>query len=76
MSKAKLETLQVRLDMLSAAMVALARAVPEEMAVAVHEGLRREVAKRLDGTQLTPHADEAIAVDLGRLINALQERPA
>lgn len=76
MSKAKIQGLQMRLDVLSAALVALARAVPAELAAAVQEGLRQEVTQRLKGAQLTPHADETIAADLGRLMDALKGRSA
>ena len=76
MSKAKIQGLQMRLDVLSVALVALARTVPEELATAVQEGLRREVTQRLERAQLTPHADEAISADLGRLMDALQGRSA
>lgn len=76
MSKAKIQGLQMRLDVLSVALVALARTVPKESATAVQEGLRREVTRRLEGAQLTPHADETISADLGRLMDALQARSA
>jgi hypothetical protein len=71
MSKAKTEALQVRLDVLSVALVALARAVAPDRVAAVREGLWRDVALRLDGVVLSAQADEAIATDLAGLMSAL-----
>ncbi len=71
MSKAKTEALQVRLDVLSAALVALARTVAPDQVAAVRERLSRDVAQRLDGVVLSAQADEAIATDLAGLMSAL-----
>lgn len=71
MSKAKAEALQMRLDVLSVALVALARAVAPDRVAAVREGLWRDVTQRLDGVVLSAKADEAITADLAGLMIAL-----
>ena len=71
MSKAKLNALQARLDLLSVALAALAREVPADRVAAVQEGLWRGVEGRLDGLALSQQADIAVAADLGRLMCAL-----
>lgn len=76
MTKAGMDALQVRLDMLVLALAALARAVPAELAAAVQDGLRREVEQRLEGRALSPQADEAVAADMACLMNALDVRGA
>jgi hypothetical protein len=74
MSKAKLDEMQARLDVMAMALVALARYVPAGQAAALQADLRREVAQRLDGEVLSPDADAAVAADLGSLLNALSDR--
>lgn len=74
MSKAKLDEMQARLDVMALALVALARCVPAGQAAALQAGLRREMAQRLDGEVLSPDADAAVAADLGSLLNALRGR--
>lgn len=76
MTMANVDAMQVRLDVLSLALAALARAVPADLAAGIQESLRREVAKRLDGVALSPQADEVVAADLGRLMSALGARAA
>jgi hypothetical protein len=76
MSKLSMETVQARLDVMALALVTLARAVPEDRVAAVQEGLRRSVARRLDGVTLSPDADAAVAADLSRLMEALGDRPS
>lgn len=49
MSKAKLNAMQARLNVLSLALAALAREVPAERAVAVQDRLRRGLQRRLNG---------------------------
>ena len=71
MSKAKMDAMQARLDVMAVAVTALARAVPAERAAAVQEVLWREVAQRLDGLALSPKADATVAADLSRLVRAL-----
>ena len=74
MSKAKLNAVQARLDVLSlalAALAALAREVPAGRAVAVQDRLRRRLQLRLDGAALSPQVDAAVATDLSRLMGAL-----
>jgi hypothetical protein len=63
MSKAKLNAMQARLDVLSLALAALAREVPAERAMAVQD--------RLDGAALSSQVDAAVATDLSRLMGAL-----
>lgn len=58
MTMARMDAMQVRLDVMSLALAALARAVPADLAAGIQEGLQREVAKRLDGVALSPQADE------------------
>jgi len=74
MSKAKLDALQARLDLLSLALVALARELPAERVAAAQAGLRREVDQRLGGAALSPQADAAVAADLSSLLRALEGR--
>ena len=74
MSNAKMNAIQARLDVLTVALTALARALPAERAAAVQDGLRRAVAQRLDGVALSPDADAAVAADLGSLMSALGDR--
>jgi len=71
MSKAKLNAMQARLDVLCLALAALAREVPAERVAAVEDSLRREVEQRLNGVALSPQADAAVAADLCRLLRAL-----
>ena len=71
MSKAKLNAMQARLDVLSMALAALAREVPAERAVAVQDRLRRGLQLRLDKAALSPQVDAAVATDLSRLMGAL-----
>ncbi len=71
MSKARMDAMQARLDVMAVAMTALARAVPAERATAVREGLRRELAQRMEGVALSPDADAAVAADLSSLMCAL-----
>ena len=74
MSKAKLNALQARMDVLSLALAVLAREVPAERLEAVQDGLLHGVEQRLDGVALSSQADKAIAADLGRLMCALSGR--
>ena len=74
MSKAKLNALQARMDVLSLALAALAREVPAERVAAVQDGLWRGLEERLDGVALSSQADRAVAADLGRLMCALSGR--
>ena len=76
MSKARLDALQVRLDVLSLALAAMARAMPPESAASVQAAMRREVVQRLNGVVLSATADAALARDLGGLISALEAGPA
>ena len=76
MSKAKLNALQARLDLLSVALAALAREVPADRVAEVQEGLWRGVEGWLDGLALSRQADTAVAADLGRLMCALSSRGA
>ncbi len=76
MSKLSMETVQARLDVMSLALVTLARAVPEERVAAVQDGLRRSVTRQMDGVTLSPDADAAVAADLSRLIEALGGWPS
>ena len=74
MSRAKMDALRARLDVMALALATLARAVPAEQAVALKDGLRRDVAQRLDGAALSHEADAAVAADLSRLMSALGSR--
>ena len=74
MSKAKMNAMQARLDVMTVALTALARALPPEQAAAAQDGLRRAVALQLDGLALSPDADAAVAADLGGLMSALGDR--
>lgn len=74
MSKATMDAMQARLDVLSLALVALARAVPTERVAAVQDALRRDLEQRLDGVALSPEADEAMAAEVSNLISALNGR--
>jgi hypothetical protein len=71
-----MDAMQVRLDVLALALATLARAVPADLAGAVQDGLRRDVAQRLSGVSLSAKADEAVAADLGSLLSALADRAA
>lgn len=71
MSKARLDEMQARLDVMALALIALTRLVPADQAAALQADLRREVAQRLEGEGLSPKADAAVAADLGRLMGAL-----
>ena len=75
MSKAKLDAMRARLDVLSLALVALVCEVPAERVAAVRAGLRLGVEKRLGGVALSPQADAAMAADLSSLLCALGGRP-
>jgi hypothetical protein len=74
MSKAKIDAMQARMDVLSLALVALAGEVPAARVAAVQELLLRGVEQRLDGVMLSAQTDAAIAADLGRLMCALRGR--
>ena len=74
MSKAKLNALQARMDVLSLALAVLAREVPAERLAAVQDGLLHGVERRLDGVMLSPQTDAAIAADLARMMCALGGR--
>ena len=76
MSKAKLNAMDARMDVLSLALAALAREVPAERMAAVQDGLLRGVEQKLDGMTLSKQTDAAVAADLGRLICALSGRAA
>jgi hypothetical protein len=76
MSKERIDAMQARLDVMALAMVALAPVVPMEQAASLQDGLRRNVAQRLDGVTLSPQADAAVAADLGSLMSALRVKAA
>ena len=72
MSKAKLNAMQVRLEVLTLAVAALAGEVPAERVAAVQDGLRHGIEQWLDGVDaLSPQADAAMAADLCSLLSAL-----
>ena len=74
MSKAKMDAMHARMDVLSLALTALAREVPAERVAAVQALLLHGVEQRLDGVVLSPQRDAAMAADLGRLVCALSGR--
>ena len=74
MSKAKMDAMQLRMDVLSLALAALAREVPAERLAAVQDRLLHGVERLLDGVMLPPQTDAAIAADLARLMCALRGR--
>lgn len=76
MKKAQVEELQLRLEMMSLALSALARALPAAAAATVVDALTEEVGLRLQQRRLSDSADAAMAADLGRLFMALQRTAA
>lgn len=72
MSKAQMDALQVRLDVLSLALAEIARALPPDRAASVRKAIRNRVTQRLDGVALSDTADAVVAGDLGGLIGALE----
>ncbi len=72
MAKARMDALQVRLDVLSLALAEVARALPPDRAASVREAIRNGVTQRLSGVALSATADAVVARDLGGLISALE----
>ena len=71
MLKAKLDSMQARLDVLTLVLAALAKKVPAERAALVLDGLRDRVNRRFVDAPLSHGADAAVAADLNCLISAL-----
>lgn len=65
------EMLSARLDVLSAALQEVCRALAPAQAAQVAEALRMRVAQ-LAGKSLAPAVDEAVTLDLAPLLAALQ----
>lgn len=60
-----------RLDVLSIALLALARAVPAGKQASVREDLQRDVGRWLSGASLSSGSDAAIAAELSALLAAV-----
>ena len=62
------DELEARLEVLAAAVQAIAAALPPEQAAKAAQGLR----ERVEALDVAADADEAVSVDLARLLQALR----
>lgn len=74
MTSLALQTVNLRLDVMSMALAELARALPPSQAARVAEAIVQQAMGRLAEASISEIADESIAADLAPLLSALRRR--